>query len=400
MYTLKVLKHKLWMKVIGLVLRLLKSPRPMVLVGEDSSVRLAKLVASKGAKHVLLVTDRDLVNLGLHEKCHRTLAAAGVEVTVHSNISPNPTIEQIEEGVSLGKRAGCDTVFALGGGSPIDAGKIISARLTNDVTTESLEGFLKVKNKPLPFYAVPTTAGTGSEVTQGAIVTNTQQQRKYSIGDAKLVPLATALDPVLMRGLPPTVTAATGMDALTHAIEAYVVTFATSEVRENASIAVKLIFDNLREAYNNGENLEAREAMAVAAYHGGMAITDAGVGYVHAMAHQLGGIYHVPHGLANAVLLPHVLDFSKNHVTRQLAELARLIGLEGSGEVDLAEGFIREIRKLNRDLGLPATLPEIQSRDIPRIVDRAIEEAFAASGVPCYMRPAQGAEILRALSAS
>ncbi|BFM16936.1 iron-containing alcohol dehydrogenase [Maricurvus nonylphenolicus] len=400
MYGLRILKHKLWMGTVSLVSKMVKNPRPMVLVGENSSQQLCQLIAGYDVKQLLLVTDKDLENLGLHQACINALEEEGINVCVYSNVSPNPTIEQMQQGIDLAKQSDCDAVLAIGGGSPMDAAKVIAAGVTNAMSISAMEGAFKLKQKTLPLFAIPTTAGTGSEVTVAAVVTDTQAKRKYTVADTKFVPQATALDPTLMVGLPPKVTAATGVDALTHAVEAFISTRANEDVKRDAKIAIKLIFSHLETAYHNGSDIKARQAMAVASYHAGIAIADAGVGYVHAFAHQLGGMYHVPHGLANAVILPYVLDYSFDSIVDELAELAVLIGMDGaaSGKQDLAEGFIQKVRLLCTNLALPNKVPEIQQQDIPVIVDRAITEAFDYFAVPKYMTYPQATRFVEALS--
>ena len=398
MSALQIAKHKLKMALIA-AMKPAHLPQPTLLVGEGSSLRLCRQIATRGLKKLMLVTDADLVRIGLHKEIVATLEKEGVEVTIYSEITPNPTIEQMNQGISVGKQNQCSGILALGGGSPIDAAKIIAAAITNDMPVTEMEGLAKIKQPPLPLFAIPTTAGTGSEATIASVVTNTQEQRKFTVANMMLVPLSAALDPALMVGLPPAVTAATGVDVLTHAIEAFVATSAKDKTKDDARLAVRLTFRSLREAYNNGSNLLAREDMAMASYYAGVAIADAGVGYVHAIAHQLGGLYHVPHGLANAVVLPHVLDASKGAITAELAELAQLVGLGNSGDSDavLADHFIQAVRELNRDLGLPEFLKEIRREDVPLIVDRAREEAFNYFAVPKYLSLDEGRALVQKL---
>jgi alcohol dehydrogenase class IV len=265
-----------------------------------------------------------------------------------------------------------------------------------------MEGPFKVRKAPLPLFAVPPTAGTGAEVTVAAVVTNEAERRKYPVADHKLVPLAAGLDPAITVGLPQPITAATGMDALTHGIESYVSTRAT-EVSERASKAtVGLVFKHLRDAYSDGENLEAREGMALAAFEGGLSFTTVGLGYVHGIAHKLGGLYHVPHGLANAVALPHVMDYSKDACAARFADLARVVGLDQNGgpssDTALADRMIQAVRALSSDIGIPKALPEIEVQDIPVIASSAIDEAFELYGVPRYMEQGDAEQVVARLS--
>ena len=240
----------------------------------------------------------------------------------------------------------------------MDSAKAIAMAIANPKPLRSLAGYLKGRHTPVPIYAVPTTAGTGSEVTVAAVIADPEQQSKVVIVDPRLVPKMAALDPALMTGLPPHITAATGIDALTHAVEAYVGQWSTGYSDGMALAAVGLIFGNLRTCYSDGKDLAAREKMALASTYAGLAFTRANVGYVHAIAHQFGGTYHTPHGLANAIMLPHVLEFSRPDIVPQLARLAvrARVGREGDREDDLAQKFLDAVRQLNRDLGIP-TLP-------------------------------------------
>jgi alcohol dehydrogenase class IV len=257
----------------------------------------------------------------------------------------------------------------------------------NDCHPSKLIGLFKVRKMGIPFYAVPTTAGTGSEVTVAAVVTDKAAHQKHAIIDPKLVPQMVALDPLLMLGLPPHITAATGMDALTHAVEAYISTLATAETDQLAQSATASIVRSLPLAYKTGSNVAVRERMALASFNAGLAFTRAGVGYVHAIAHQLGGLYHVPHGLANAIVMPYVLDFSLPNCTERLAELALCAGI-GTTKLDdeaLATRFIAHIRKMNKDMGIPTTIKQLRREDFGTIIERALAEAHGTYGVPRYM---------------
>jgi alcohol dehydrogenase class IV len=240
---------------------------------------------------------------------------------------------------------------------------------------------------PVPIYAVPTTAGTGSEVTVAAVISDPERHSKRVIVDPRMVPKMAALDPNLMTGLPPHITAATGIDALTHAVESYVGHWATPYTDGMALSAVGLIFENLRTACSDGKNLQAREKMSLASTYAGIAFTRANVGYVHAIAHQFGGLYHTPHGLANAIVLPHVLRYSAPAITDRLAQLAvrARVGTEGEPADDLAEKFMAAVEQLNRDLGIPAHLDALQEADIPALARAACHEAHTGYPVPRYL---------------
>jgi alcohol dehydrogenase len=400
-WALRIAGHKARLQLFNVAGAVLSLKEPRLFVGPGSVERLASHVASFDVGRLLLVTDSGITELGLHSSCKERLEELGTEVVVYDDVSPNPTERQIEGGIARARREHCGGVLGFGGGSPMDAAKLIAAGATNDKPVAKMEGTFKVRKKPLPLFAVPTTAGTGAEVTFAAVVTDEAERRKYPVADPKLVPLAAALDPELMVGLPPQITAHTGMDALTHAVESYVCTRANEDSERAGKVTVKLIFDHLVDAFENGSDLEAREEMALAAYEGGVAFSSVGLGYVHAIAHKLGGLYHVPHGLANAVLLPHVLDYEKDACSGRLADLARVAGLDGNGAASdqaLADRFIDAIRELERKLELPETIEQIESSDVPAIASAAVDEAFSLYAVPKYMRQADAERIVRAIS--
>ena len=379
--------HRLLMRLLKLLAKLLPIPRPVLFSGEGSARRLCEAVAQMGTRRVLLVTDATLVALGMHEEVVATLEGSGVEVTVFDGVEPDPTYTQVDAGLARLQTARCDAVLALGGGSPIDAAKVISVLATHPVPVRKLVGFLKVKRPGLPLYAIPTTAGTGSEVTVAAVVSDPGTHLKTPVIDPKLVPQMAALDPVLMAGMPPAVTADTGLDALTHAIEAYLSRNATPETDGFARAAVRLIFANLPRAYSDGSDLAAREAMAMASYYAGLAFTKTSVGYIHAIAHSFGAHYGTPHGRANAIAMPHVLEFSRRPAAARLAELARVLdlGREGATDDDLAERCIAEIRTLLAGLDIPDHLEALQRSDIPQIAREALREGHYNYPVPRYM---------------
>jgi len=270
----------------------------------------------------------------------------------------------------------------------MDASKAIATAVSNPgKSLRQLAGYLKGLRSPVKIYAVPTTAGTGSEVTVAAVISDPDTHRKLVIVDPRMVPKMAALDPALMTGLPPAITAATGIDALTHAVEAFVGNWKTPYSDGMALSAVGLIFENLRVAYNDGKNLAAREKMALASTYAGFAFTRANVGYVHAIAHQFGGLYHTPHGLANAIMLPYVLRYSSPSITSKLAELAvrARVGRAEEPEDELAEKFLQAVEQLNRDLGIPTWLDALKESDIPALAKAACHEAHTGYPVPRYM---------------
>ncbi|TNF59794.1 MAG: iron-containing alcohol dehydrogenase [Burkholderiales bacterium] len=388
------------MKGAGLLTRFMPVPQPTLLVGPGSSARLGQSIAGFGHEKVLIVTDATIVRLGLLEPLTQALAAGGTPYAVFDEITPDAPIPLIERGLAAFIEQECDALVAVGGGSAMDAAKAIAAASANPgKSLRQLAGYFKGLHTPAPVYAVPTTAGTGSEVTVAAVIADPQRKSKLVIIDTRLVPKVAALDPNLMTGLPPAITAATGMDALTHAIEAFLGQWATENTDNLALTAVGLIFENLPKVYRDGANLEAREKMALASTYAGMAFTKANVGYVHAIAHQFGGHYHTPHGLANAIVLPQVLRFSAPAVTGRLARLAVRAGLgeEGQNEEALADRFLEGVEALNRGLGIPTTLEALREADIPSLAAAALREAHTGYPVPRYMSKAECEALLRRL---
>lgn len=388
------------MKGAGAVTRLMPIPQPTLLVGPGSSRRLGQAVGGFGHAKVLVVTDKIIAGLGLLEGLTDALTAAGVAYTVFDEITPDAPIPLVERGIQAYRDNGCDGLVAVGGGSAIDSAKAIAVAIANPrKPLRSLAGYYKGLRTPAPIYAVPTTAGTGSEVTVAAVVADPERHSKLVIVDTRIVPRMAALDATLMTGLPRAVTAATGIDALTHAVEAFIGQWATPYTDGLALMAVDLIFKNLRTACNDGANLEARENMALASTYAGMAFTRANVGYVHAIAHQFGGLYHTPHGLANAIVLPHVLRFSLPAVADRLATLAVRAGLGQASErrAMLAERFIDGVVALNLDIGIPNVLAALREKDIPALARAALHEAHTGYPVPRYMNQAECETLIRAV---
>jgi alcohol dehydrogenase class IV len=388
------------MKGAGLLTRFLPIPQPTLLVGPGSSGRLGQAIAGFGHAKILIVTDAVIVKLGLLKDLTNALTAGGAHYVVFDEITPDAPIPLIERGIDFYKEHDCDAIVAVGGGSSIDASKAIAVAIANpDKPLRKLAGYFKGLSTPVTIYAVPTTAGTGSEVTVAAVISDPERHSKIVIVDTRLVPKMAALDPCLMTGLPPHITAATGIDALTHAVEAFVGHWATPATDGMALSAVGLIFENLRTAYRHGKNLEAREKMSLASTYAGIAFTRANVGYVHAIAHQFGGLYHTPHGLANAIMLPHVLRYSAPAITARLAALAvrARVGTEGEPEDELAVKFLDAIDELNRDLGIPTHLEALKEADIPALAKAACHEAHTGYPVPRYMTQAVCEDIIRAV---
>lgn len=385
------------MRAAGVVTGFLPIPQPMLLVGPGASRRLGHAICGFGHRKILIVTDRAVRERGLPDALTRALTKGGTAHVIFDAITPDAPIPLIDKGIAFYRKHGCDAIVAFGGGSPMDAAKTIALAVANNKNPRQLVGYFKGLHAPVPVYAVPTTAGTGSEVTVAAVISDPETNRKLVIADTRLVPAMAALDPELMTGLPRNVTAATGMDALTHAVEAFIGQWSTPYTDRMSLAAVSMIYENLRIAYRSGRNLAAREQMALAATCAGLAFTRANVGYAHAIAHQLGGRYHTPHGLANAIVLPHVLKFHGAAITRKLAILAvrAKVGTEGERPGVLASKFRESVETLNRDLGIPTHLDALREADIPALAKAACWEADTNYPVPRYMSPETCERLLR-----
>ena len=374
--------------------------QPELLKGAGAVKQLPAVIREKGLSKVLVVTDKGLMSLNLLDGLFEELTAAGIGYVVFDGVQPNPTINNIEDAVELYLENSCQGIVAFGGGSPMDCAKACGARIARpDKTVPQMRGVLKVNRKLPPLFAVPTTAGTGSETTLAAVVSNPVTHEKNAINDNKLIPKVAVLDPELTTGLPKHITSTTGMDALTHAVEAYIGKSNTCYTKKNAKKATKLIFDNLYTAYENGNDLDARMNMLEASYCAGVAFTRAYVGYVHAIAHNLGGQYGIPHGLANAVILPYVLDYYGETAYKKLSQLADVAGLEtmGMNKEQKAKLFIAEIRAMNEKMGIPSKFDQIKEEDIPVIVERALKEGNPLYPVPKIMDKTDCEAVIRRL---
>ncbi len=381
-----------------MVMPVLNWDEPELLKGPGAIKELPALVKSKGVNNVLIVTDKGLMSLNLLDSLFENLDKQNIKYTVYDGVQPNPSIENIEEARRIYLKNNCEGIIAFGGGSPMDCAKAAGARISNPNTTVAqMRGQLKVFKKLPPFFAVPTTAGTGSETTLAAVVSNMQTHEKYAINDPKLRPKYAVLDPELTTGLPKKITSTTGMDALTHAVEAYIGQSGVKSTDDYAEKATKLIFENLEKAYEDGKDIEARENMLVASFYAGMAFTRAYVGYVHAIAHNLGGLYGTPHGLANAVILPHVLEYYGETAHEKLAKLADIVGIDGDSDKEKAEKFIEEIKEMNEEMDIPEHFDFIKDEDIPTIVARALKEGNPLYPVPKIMDEADCTKVVKAI---
>lgn len=345
-----------------------------------------------GAGPVLIVTDPGIYHLGLTGPLERSLAKEGIASVVFSQTQANPTVQNVEDAAKVYREHGCSALIGFGGGSAMDCAKGVGARIAQPrKPIDRMRGLLRVRRRLPLLIAVPTTAGTGSEVTLAAVITDGVTHYKYPINDFVLIPRIAVHDPELTRGLPSSVTGQTGMDALTHAVEAFVGRSTTAYTRKNARDAVGLIHQNLLSAYRDGGNMVARRNMLEAAYKAGIAFTQSYVGYVHAIAHSLGGQYGVPHGLANAIILPHILRAYGSAAAPKLAELARLIEVAPQGSTDdaAAAAFIEWVDAMNAELGIPKYLDCIERGDISQMAARADAEANPLYPVPKLMDRAE-----------
>lgn len=384
----KHIYYRTYQKVMKFSVNFLDWTPPKLLKGAGAIKELPELVKSQGINNVLVVTDKGLMGLHLLDSLFEGLEKAGVKYSVFDSVQPNPTIYNVEDALKMYKENNCQGIIAFGGGSPMDCAKVTGARVVKpNQSAPDMRGVLKILKKLPPFFAVPTTAGTGSECTIAAVISNPDTHEKNSIMDPVLRPKYAVLDPELTVGLPPHITSTTGMDALTHAVEAFIGKSNTKQTEDDALIATKLVFENIEDAYNDGKNIKARENMLVASYHAGLAFTRAYVGYVHAIAHNLGGMYNIPHGLANAVILPYVLDYFGESAYSRLAILADVAGVSGQaqGEREKAKNFIAAIRDLNAKMGIPDKFDQIKDEDIQLIAERALMEGNPLYPVPKIM---------------
>ncbi|SDE69874.1 iron-containing alcohol dehydrogenase [Sporomusa acidovorans] len=364
---------------------------PISILGTGCLERIVDYIKPMMFRKALIVSDKILVDSGLIDKLLNLLDAEGIFYIIYKDVSPNPTVTQVNYGLKLLNDNGCDFLISFGGGSPHDCAKAIALLATNQGEIAHYEGLNKSKKQAAPLIAINTTAGTGSELTRFCVITDEERHVKMAVNDWHVTPIIAVSDAELMIGMPPGLTAATGMDALTHAIEAYVSTNASPVTDCKAVKAVELIVGNLRTAYQNGSDVKAREAMVYAEYLAGIAFNNANLGYVHALAHQLGGFYNLPHGLCNAVLLPAVMEYNLPAAVTKYADLARSAGIDTAGlsAEASARQFIAQVQQLNKDLGLPARLSELRGfkpEDIPGLAENALKD------VCCLTNPRQGSQ--------
>lgn len=385
MFILKKIGCRIFQLVFRAALPILPYREPRVISSCDD---LGGVLGADEGRSVLIVTDSGIVRNGLVAPIVRALDGREIPYTVYDKTEPNPTVDNVEAALRVYRESDCNTLIAIGGGSSIDCAKAVGARVAYPKkSVGKMGGILRVLRRLPTLIAIPTTAGTGSETTLAAVITDTRTQHKYALMSFPLIPHYAVLDPTLTYTLPPHLTATTGMDALTHAVEAYIGRSTTAETRHLALEATKLIFENVERAYSDGTDCEARENMLRAAYAAGVAFSKSYVGYIHAVAHSLGGRYGTPHGLANAVIMPYVLEDYGECVHKKLHRLAVAAGVaredesHGSG----AGKFIAAIRALNERMNIPDKLTGICEEDIPELARHAEKEANPLYPVPRLM---------------
>jgi len=351
---------------------------PTSIVGDGISAKIGENITKLNCKNVFIVTDKQIVKLGLMKPMLRSLNRNNIGYTIFDKVEPDPTSQIVENGISQLKQCGCDGVITFGGGSSIDTGKAIAVFSTNPFNINQPLTNETIKNPRVPLIAVPTTAGTGSEVTDVIVITNTQNHLKVPMQHASLIPDMAVIDPKLTLGIPPRITAATGIDVLTHAIEAYMARGSCTLAQALSYSAMRSVGQYLRIAVGNGSNLDARHRMAVASYMAGMAFSNAGLGLCHAIAHQIGAKYKLPHGMSTAVVLPEVMHFNMLVRTEHLCDIALALNqkTENLDPKDAAYKGIEAVRELIEDIGLPTRLRDIgaQKEDFEEMAKRALKD--------------------------
>ncbi|MBO5954790.1 MAG: iron-containing alcohol dehydrogenase, partial [Clostridia bacterium] len=340
----------------------------------SNNEELLKVLETNNCDNALIVTDKGIRGIGLTKNLEDFLTDNGVSFSVYDGTVANPTTTNVDEALEMYKKNECECLIAFGGGSAMDCAKAVGARLAcPHKTLNDMKGVLKVNHKLPLLIAIPTTAGTGSETTVTAVITDSETRHKYPINDFDLIPHYAMLDAKLTLGLPKHITAQTGTDALTHAIEAYIGRSTTKSTRRNALTAIKLIFENLEVAYNDGSNIQARKRMLKASYKAGLAFTKSYVGYIHAVAHTLGGQYNVPHGLANAVIMPYFLRLYGKSAHKKLWKIGIFTGLfdEKMDKEQGAKIVIKKIEDMNKAMNIPTKIQGIKEEDIPALAKLA-----------------------------
>ncbi|MGN8964250.1 iron-containing alcohol dehydrogenase [Bariatricus sp. HCP28S3_D3] len=385
MNTLRKLYCRSFQTVFRTALPFLPYRKPKIL---GSVKALPEILLKRKYNHVLIITDEGIMKLGLTKRLEKVLSENNIKYTIYDKTVANPTTKNVAEAMDLFLSNNCNAIIGFGGGSSMDCAKAVGAKIAKPKQSlAKMKGILKVHKRIPLLIAVPTTAGTGSETTLAAVITDAETRHKYAINDFPLIPRYAILDPKVTLSLPPFITATTGMDALTHAVEAYIGNSTTYETRMDALKAVELIFENIDTVYTDGKNEEARKKMLHASFYAGCAFTKSYVGYVHAVAHSLGGEYNVPHGLANAVILPLVLEAYGSTIYKKLHKLAIAAGLadKNTPHETAAKAFILAVKEMKKRFEIGDTIESIREEDIPKLAHYADKEANPLYPVPVLM---------------
>ena len=385
MNTLKKIYCRSYQFLFKLAIPLLPYRQPKILNSMDE---ISNVIKENNCSHPLIVTGKSSVRLKLVENLENILHNAELDCSVFSDTVPNPTTDNVNQAVKIYKENNCDCIIGLGGGSAMDCAKAVGAQIVlPNKPLSRMKGVLKIRKKLPLLIAIPTTAGTGSETTVASVIVDSQTRHKYAISDFCLIPDYAVLDEKLTVTLPSKLTATTGMDAFTHAIEAYIGKSCTNETKKLSEEAIKLIFENLPIAYNEPNNLQARKNMLIASYKAGCAFTVSYVGYVHAIAHSLGGKYDIGHGLANAVILPYVLNSYGDTITNKLAKLSHICNFcsETTSNKEATKIFLEKLTQLERQLNIPTHIAELKQEDIETLAKQADKEANPLYPVPLLM---------------
>ena len=382
---MKEIYYRMYQSVFRLISYLLPWKDPIVYSVEEATHQLIDHLVKRPNRRVLFVCDPTIIKLQLHQPLLKQLNDKGFHIEVFDRLQPNPTLASIEDGANTFQQENCDMMIAMGGGSAIDCAKGIGVKIARPKTPFSnMKGVIKVLKKIPYLVAIPTTAGTGSEATIATVVTDEVTHEKYAISDPVLLPKVAVLNPQYTVSLPPFFTATTALDALTHAIEAYIGRSNTQKTKEEAILAIQLIFEYLPVILEHPNDLKAREQLQIAAYKAGRAFTRAYVGYIHAIAHTLGGQYSVPHGLANAIVMPVVLSYYGDSIVQPCADIARAVfkGTANQSDEALSQQLIRHIQYLNQLADIPSTVVQLHCEDIDLLASRALKEANPLYPVP------------------
>ena len=397
MNKLKKIYCRSYQFLFKLAIPLLPYRQPKILNSMDE---ISNVIKENNCSHPLIVTGKSSVRLKLVENLENTLHNAELDCSVFSDTVPNPTTDNVNQAVKIYKENNCDCIIGLGGGSAMDCAKAVGAQIVlPNKPLSKMKGVLKIRKRLPLLIAIPTTAGTGSETTVASVIVDSQTRHKYAISDFCLIPDYAVLDEKLTVTLPSKLTATTGMDAFTHAIEAYIGKSCTKGTKKLSEEAIKLIFENLPIAYNEPNNLQARKNMLIASYKAGCAFTVSYVGYVHAIAHSLGGKYDIGHGLANAVILPYVLNSYGDTITNKLAKLSHICNFcsETTSNKKAAKIFLEKLTQLERQLNIPTHIAELKQEDIETLAKQADKEANPLYPVPLLMDNKELEEIYKQL---